>query len=350
MKKKSLIKRAGAFALLCVLSTALLTEPTFAVEQYDYTLTDGGVNKSVSSQRIKACEKMYKMANMPWKLTATLRYCYGQDANNQLTETSKVKVNCRWDNKLANEVIQRRGIPYTQVNREEEFLNGVTIKKGTKTLASDPQYVSIYGTDCSSSVGFAWKYATGIYLNRKDTGKMYRTKNMFADGLVNSTTENDYLMLVGKYGNYYTDRLNATTTKQIVTGLSAAGNYEAGQDIYSKVYAAMQPGDALLFRTTDGGGYGHVRLVTQVNIVYTDASKTQVDPEKSYVRCIEQAGFSKTQGNWETSWIPNDEDGGSKYTGKYTFNQLTGKTASPTVNDGDKTRCYVPFKPKAFND
>ncbi len=74
---------------------------------------------------------------------------------------------------------------------------------------------------------------------------------MFADGLVNADSENDYLMLVGKYGNYYTDRLTAKTTKQIVTGLSAAGNYEAGQDIYSKVYAAIKPGDALLFRTTN---------------------------------------------------------------------------------------------------
>ncbi len=103
-------------------------------------------------------------------------------------------------------------------------------------------------------------------------------------------------MLVGKYGKYYTNRLTAETTKQIVTGLSAAGNYEAGQDIYSKVYAAIKPGDALLFRTTDGGGYGHVRLVIGVNIVYKDAAKTQVDPAKSYVNCIEQAGFSKTQG------------------------------------------------------
>lgn len=349
MKKRTLMKKLSVFAMLCALTTTMFTQPAFAAEP-KVELIDGGVSKTVSSQRIKACEKMYQMSQMPWQLTATLRYCYGQDDNNQLTDSSKVKVNCRWDNKLANEVIPRRGIPYSQVYREEEFLNGVTIKKGTKTLASDPQYVSIYGTDCSSSVGFAWKAATGIYLNRKDTGKMYRTKNMFADGLVNAADENDYLMLVGKYGNYYTDRLNAKTTKQIVTGLSAAGNYEAGQDIYSKVYAAIKPGDALLFRTTDGNGYGHVRLVIGVNIVYKDTAKTQVDPEKSYVRCIEQAGFSKTNGNWKTSWIPNDEDGGNKYTGQYTFNQLTGKTTSPTVNDGDKARCYVPFKMKAFTD
>ena len=349
MIKKTLMKRVSVFAMLCALTITLFAQPAYAAGP-TVELIDGGVSKTVSAQRIKACEKMYQMSQMPWKLTATLRYCYGQDNNNQLTESSKVKVNCRWDNKLANEVIPRRGIPYSHVYREEEFPNGVTIKKGTKTLASDPQYVSIYGTDCSSSVGFAWKAATGIYLDRKDTGKMYRTKNMFADGLINADSENDYLMLVGKYGKYYTNRLTAETTKQIVTGLSAAGNYEAGQDIYSKVYAAIKPGDALLFRTTDGGGYGHVRLVIGVNIVYKDAAKTQVDPAKSYVNCIEQAGFSKTQGNWKTSWIPNDEDGGGKYTGKYYFTELTGEKESPTVNDGYKARCYVPFKMKAFND
>lgn len=344
----------SVFLVLCLLIVVLCTEPTFAARSYK--VTDGGTTTYVSAERAAACDKMYQMSQMPWKLSATLRYCYGQDTNNQLTESSKVKVNCRWDNKLANEVIPRKGIPYSQVYREEEFLNGVTIKKGTKTLASDPQYVSIYGTDCSSSVGFAWKHATGIYLNRKDTGKMYRTKNMFADGIIASEDENDYLMFVGRYGNYYSKRKEATTTKQIVTGLSAAGNYEDGQDIYSKVYAAIKPGDALLFRTTDGGGYGHVRLVTDVEIVYTDATKTKVDPERSKVTCIEQAGFSKTNANCKTSWIPNDEIipsgefAGQTYTGIYTFNQLTGKTASPTINDGDKTRCYVPIKLKAFSD
>ncbi len=348
------VQKMSIMMTMCLLMMTLFMQPAYAAGTY--TVDDGGVITAVSAQRAAACDKMLKMSQMPWKLTATLRYCYGQDSNNQLTESSKVQVNCRWDNKLANEVIPRRGIPYTQVNREEEYVNGITLKKGTKTLASDPRYISIYGTDCSSSVGFAWKAATGVYLARKDTGKIYRTKNMFADGIVASENENDYLMLVGKYGKYYSARKNATTTKQIVTGLSAEGNYEEGEDIYSKVYAAIKPGDALLFRTTDGSGYGHARLVVDVKIVYTDASKTKVDPEKSQVACIEQVGFSKENKNWKTSWIPNDEIvpkgvfAGQTYTGVYTFNQLTGKTPSPTINDGDKTRCYVPIRLKAFND
>lgn len=351
---EKIMKKVSVLVTLCMIMTTLSAQPIFAAGTY--TVDNGGTITAVSAQRAAACDKMLKMSQMPWKLTATLRYCYGQDDNNQLTESSKVKVNCRWDNKLANEVIPRKGIPYSQVHREEEYSNGITLKKGTKTLASDPQYVSIYGTDCSSSVGFAWKAATGVYLARKDTGKIYRTKNMFADGIIASENENDYLILVGKYGKYYSARKNATTTKQVVTGLSAEGNYEEGEDIYSKVYAAIKPGDALLFRTTGGNGYGHVRLVAGVKIVYADAAKTKVDPEKSQVTCIEQAGFSKANGNCKTSWIPNDEIvptgefAGQTYTGVYTFNQLTGKSASPTINDGDKTRCYVPIRLKAFND
>ncbi|WP_282750137.1 hypothetical protein, partial [Emergencia timonensis] len=124
MIKKTLMKRVSVFAMLCALTITLFAQPAYAAGP-TVELIDGGVSKTVSAQRIKACEKMYQMSQMPWKLTATLRYCYGQDNNNQLTESSKVKVNCRWDNKLANEVIPRRGIPYSQVYREEEFPNGV---------------------------------------------------------------------------------------------------------------------------------------------------------------------------------------------------------------------------------
>ena len=110
------------------------------------------------------------------------------------------------------------------------------------------------------------------------------------------------------------NKKTAANTRNVVDALSAAGNYGAGKDIYSEVYAKIKPGDALLFR----GSSGHVRLVTGVHIVYTDTAKTQVDPEASYVNCIEQTGFRKYKkdadatekkiaSNWSTSWIPNEE-------------------------------------------
>lgn len=111
------MKRVSVFAMLCALTITLFAQPAYAAGP-TVELIDGGVSKTVSAQRIKACEKMYQMSQMPWKLTATLRYCYGQDNNNQLTESSKVKVNCRWDNKLANEVIPRRGISEWRYNKE----------------------------------------------------------------------------------------------------------------------------------------------------------------------------------------------------------------------------------------
>lgn len=354
MKKKTLMKKASVFAMLSVLTMTMFVQPAFAAGTY--AVDDGGNLLPVSSERALACDRMKEMSQVEWTLSGALRYCYAQSGG-KLTEESQITIYKYWDNKLANEVIPRKGIPYTQVDREHSFPNGFTLTKGTKTLQiGDKLFCSIWGTDCSSSIDFAWRKGTGNlnssnFLKRKKSDgsyELYRTRNLFNDGLINSKEdgEDDYLMLVGKYGGYYTDRLKASTTKEIVEGLSAPGNYETGEDIYSKVYADMKPGDALLRRTLT---FGHARLVTGVKIVYTDAAKTQIDPYQSYVTCIEQAGFRQGDGNWKTSWMPNDEDNG-KYTGKYSFAQLSGESNSYNLAGNLIKAYYVPIKLKAFTD
>ena len=182
--------------------------------------------------------------------------------------------------------------------------------------------------------------------------------------------EDNYLKLVGSYGACYTDpdlnkkRTDATETKTIVNLLSEKTNYTQGtpgkdvyNDIFSKIYAAMKPGDALLTRGVSDTS-GHVRLVTGVMIRYTTKvidgeTWTVVDPDESKVLCIEQAGFRKGDRNWKTSWIPN-KDYLDEFDGIYTFKQLAGIKPSPVVNPSEtvdlRYKRYLPIKLIAFND
>ena len=363
MKKRTLMKKVCVFAMLCVLTMTMFMEPTFAAGPFD-------------TERNAACQRMKEMSEMEWNLNNTLHYCYGVDDNGNLNPKTAITLFKYQGGESKNGLITRKGIPYTQVDREHSFPSNVfELKYGTKTLSYDGKtYRSIFGTDCASSVAYAWRKGTGKNLDpdflKTTTGKIYRTKNMFADGILASTAYNsrNYLMLVGKYGEYFNERTKANSTKDVVEGLSRATNYsqnEPGQvvynDINSKVYAAMKRGDALLYRNTEKS-VGHVRLVTNVHVEYYDELRNGlkvVNPEKSYVDCIEQAGFRKTNSNWSTSWIPNIEDGGSKYTGRYTFRQLAGLDDSPLINDPKRNatddvdgynRRYVPIKLNVWNE
>lgn len=366
MEKRRLMKRASVFAILCALAIAMIAEPAFAAE--GYKVNDGGsITDYTSTPRGIACKKMEEMSQMEWTLPETLYYCTKQSGG-RLTADSKIKLYKYKDGKSANGLITRKGIPYTQVDREYSFPSGTfTLIFGEKTLSADGQiYRSVYGNDCSSSVSFAWRKGTGNnsaasnFLKKNDKNNtIYNTKNMFNDAMniVNDDIgTGNYIKTIGDYGDY--NKAGATTTKAIVTALSADGYYGAEKDIYSEVYAKIKPGDALLFRDASGG---HVRLVIGVHIEYKDAAKTQVDPEKSHVDCIEQIGFrkydpnattdeKKIASNWSSSWIPNDEvvqEGkykGKKFNGQYSFSQLAGKVLSPAVNGSGTTRCYIPIR------
>lgn len=373
MKRRTLMKRMGAFAILCVLTMTMFTQPAFA-EELKVELEDGGKSIPVSSPRITACEKMFQMSQMEWQLSETLYYCTLQSGG-ALTEESEVKLFRFKNGKSADGVITRKGIPYSQVDREFSFPTGsFTLNFGKKTLV-DPEdnktYRSVHGTDCASSVAFAWRKGTGnnstssSFLKRTTSNAIYTTENMFNDAMDKSDKAgtSDFIKVVGDYGTY--NKTTATTTEDVVNGLS-----RAGQNIFNEVYAAMKPGDALLKRSYNKNGdaiLGHVRLITSVKIVYKDDAKTLVDPVASYVQCIEQTGFRKynrkadaatklVNSNWSTSWIPNKETvqagtykGKQGFTGKYTFTQLAGIDPSPTVNYGDSYNCYIPIRLNAWS-
>ncbi len=92
-------------------------------------------------------------------------------------------------------------------------------------------------------------------------------------------------------------------------------------------------------------------VVIGVNIVYKDAAKTQVDPAKSYVNCIEQAGFlARRRVTGRPPGFQTMKTVAESTLVNIILLNLQVKKESPTVNDGYKARCYVPFKMKAFND
>lgn len=355
MKNRTLMKRISVFAMLCVLTMTLFVEPSFAGT---YEVNNGGVRTAASAPRAAACDKMTEMSKMKWTLSETLRYCTRQSGG-KLLEESKVSLN-RYRNGLkANGLVERKGIPYSQVDREYSFPSGAfTLTYGTKTLLiGDKTYRSVHGTDCASSVAFAWRKGTGnnsassSFLKRTTSNAIYTTENMFNDAMDkgDKVGTGNFIKVVGNYGKY--NKTSAANTKDVVDALSATGNYGAGQDIYSEVYAKIKPGDALLFRGTSG----HVRLVTGVDIVYKDTAKTQIDLENSSVHCVEQVGFNRDNHNWSSSWIPNDEiipsgkPAEKNFDGIYTFNQLAGKKESPTVSGKYNTNCYIPIRLNAWS-
>ena len=318
MKKRTLRKRICVFAILCVLSMTIVAEPTFAA--------------TITEQRATACTHMDKMSQSKWTISKPLTFTYNASGSTTTLNAGSYV-----------------GVPYTQVAREHSYL-----AKDTIVLAFD-NGVTLHGTDCSSSVDFAWRKGTnkaGDFLKtNKGKIELYRTKHMFNDGLVNKSPngEQDFLMLVGKYGNYYSNRVNAETTTEMVAELKKSTNYPDGGDIYSKIYAAMKKGDALIKREYSNSGtlLGHVRLVTDVQVKYN--ADGSVNPNTSYVNCIEQAGFRSGNPNWKTSWMPNSEDG-TKYNGKYSFAQLAGDDTSYNLSGKLISAHYLPIQLKVWNE
>ncbi len=82
-----------------------------------------------------------------------------------------------------------------------------------------------------------------------------------------------FVSLVGSYGDYAAYNSDADYTTTIVDGIKNYANYPTGENVYNQVYAKILPGDALIARNAN---YGHVRLVTNVEIFYTDSKQKRL--------------------------------------------------------------------------
>lgn len=307
--KKNIKKVMVLLSSMVLLLTSAIT--TSFADTSTYTVVDEGtVTYAATSVRDTALDRMVQMSNVPWTLKTNLSYAPKSDGNKILLKAGSYK-----------------GLPYTQVEREYSSCDSSVVQaridKG-----------EIKGTDCSSSIAFAWRYATGHntsgdnYLKNDAGTSTYTTALMFKDAI--STTGKNYVSRVGKYGSYASSVSTAANTDTIVERLMASGNYSTpGADIYDMVYANARPGDALI---TKNSSFNHMRMITKVEIV-RNADNT-VNEGKSKIYFIEQIGFNdeKRPG---TSWQSKN---------------LTFRYLATGVNDSGAQTSKYKYIPITLND
>ena len=295
LKKKSVISIISL--LLIAMSSSSLV---FANEAYTVS-KDGVVTETVSGMRAKACKRMNDMASVKWELDETLRYCSKKNSDGTLDTDSKVSLNKYLHGDISGGIITRTGIPYSQVYREfsSTTANPFIRKLEPITVINEKTYYSVKGVDCSSAVSFAWRTAAKndlpsytddfMKMTRKKKGSNSSSKNIYTTRALlrdatkqveSSFTVGDveyktgcFVSLVGSYGDYAAYNSDADYTTTIVDGIKNYANYPTGENVYNQVYAKILPGDALIARNAN---YGHVRLVTNVEIFYTDSKQKRL--------------------------------------------------------------------------
>lgn len=317
MKRNHLLIRIPITVVISILLLiAALSGVAFANEQ-----NANGQSYAITNVRTAACNRMYNMSVVEWTLDSDLYYAK-TISGGKFTSPVHLAAYDANHNKIV-----RKGIPYSQIYRE--FSSAATpyaLRLGER----DPQVVeghtcyAVKGVDCSSAVSFAWRYGVreensaaynDNFMKRTNTStgekSIYDGSSLFLDALNNSAVTykkasttyktGTYVTKVGDYGSYkkyYMSDGEITTINDIpllISKLTANGNYADGKDIWSEVYAKIQPGDALVCPS-------HVRLVTDVNIVKN--ADGSIDENASTIEFIGQIGtnFNMTTPNAITSW------------------------------------------------
>jgi len=219
-------------------------------------------------------------------------------------------------------------------------------------------YVFARGTDCSSSVSYAWRRAilgsndrtSSIFMitNSQVNGlyqSAYTCKKIIQDG--NDTSANtseaygDYVTRVGQYGNAVNYLGN--NTYLMLQKMKEEGNYQYGADVYLRVYAKIKPGDILVTRTgPENNISSHARLVEKVVVVKN--SDGSVNPDLSYVVTNEQTSKMKICTNnglgqtYKTTWLIGYDDAENNGI-KYSFKKLATRPAG-----AEYSSYYLPYR------
>ena len=193
------------------------------------------------------------------------------------------------------------GVPYTQAAANlESFLDYYDETTGVLKLAGIENTIhQRLGNNCGTAVFWAWQRVSS-------TIDYYGTRQMcLAHGCIP----------VGSYtyDSSLPDFRQSTSTRDVCQ--------DNGEDVMMASYALLKPGDGVTM-TIKGIG-GHARMVKEVSV--TPGSVGGVDPEKSYVICLEQASHG---GNRQT------DDGfvygiGSEH--RYSFTNLYEKGYLPVT-------------------
>lgn len=187
------------------------------------------------SNRTRIVYYMENMATIPW--TTTQKLSYSEDATKFWIPNQKYA-----------------GIPYSQDSRRNN------LEKFQSYLGSGNVYSkeTTYGSDCSSSVSYAWM-SVGLPFSVASTYG-------FLPGSSN----------IKKVGVYNYESNTAVTTSESVNTKSTMGN----------AYAQLKPADAVVRRYN---GSGHIRLVTKV--VISKTSTGAIDMDNSYILYIDQSEY-----------------------------------------------------------
>lgn len=348
MKKIKIRPNIVAFVLLVSLILCQVQYVCANTVNTSITTKKGKTTKQVTvlsgTKRSRGTFYINKSVNIDWKLEKNITYNQFSSESGKRTLFAKDK---------RGRTITRYGVPYTQGlsrrERSNDTFRGTLDLNGylTQTSFANTANTLMYGSDCSSAVSMAWRYAFQTYGNHlkkvnNSTGvyTMYNVVDYFYDALNNtrveyvsgttSYTAEDFISRLGKYKL----PTNFETTTKIISANKSSAIYNA--------YAVTKPGDAILHRIKkkiDGKTKisGHICLVTRVTIVKN--SKGTILPNESKISFTDQLGFSDSDRRDESSWRCDD------YNKKYRINPNTKKHFTNNLTFTQlKRSAYLPVR------
>ena len=288
---------------------------------------------------------------------------------------------------------EQKGYSSSNSNNREHWLSTPNEITTAINISYTNNYKYIEGTDCSSSVSYAWREATGNtdsdngllmstkgHVNNGDYYSTYDTRKYILDGNNNTSNNNDdywygaFVTRVGQYGVAASNlSLYEDNTKDIVTALTSYGNYQGDGTIHKRVYKNIQPGNFLVYRRPKQSDptkmFGHVMLVKKVVIVYGQDSNLEegefedgdgIDKNASYVLTNEQTShwhectnILSTGGTQEytTTWILGYNGSYNNIPGiKYTFADLAKNYYLPYKLNDNYASMVTGFIPEQLSD
>ena len=364
MLKKSIIK--ALFFVMVILSIIMSAQPVsvfadqFGVpyvtksSSLSYGVKDGDAALvPATANQTAAITTMRNRARYSW--------VYGNSGSIDYFIKDNAKLTINFGMPYRGVLYEQKGYSSSNIHNREHWLgSGPAIISAINDYVHCPTNNYIDGTDCSSSVCYAWRSVlvhpdqgmmNGLLMSTKNhtSGTPYHstydTKKIVLDGNNGDSDSSigygDFITRVGQYGQVASNLSDyGNNTKDIVTDLVAPGNYQGNGTIHKRVYKNIQPGDFLVFRrkyNNSNDMYGHAMLVKKVVIIYGEDSNLSgdevddgdgIDRNASYVLTNEQTSkwhdctnilSDGSTEEYRTSWILGYAGTGGI---KYTFDQL----------------------------
>lgn len=310
----------------------------------NYGVVDNGVMDNSNMQtEFSVLNNMRQHALYPWSYSSPSSYWYYYKYNGDTPATdsngSELKMTLtQGAYKGILYQLRRYQSAANEGDRENWLSSASAVQSKVNNMISAGKR-SVKGTDCSSSVSYAWRSvvannnspSSGIlmsYTGRSESTyhSAYTCEKFVKDGNDDSANASEgygnYVKRVGQYGQAAGNLSSNTYT--MLQRLKESGNFTNNADVYDRVYSKMKPGDFLIRKTASGA---HARLVERVIIVRN--SDGTVNPDESKVAVTEQTGKlynctdAGTNETYKTTWLVGYGETNSK---KYTFSYLATGT------------------------